>query len=100
MENAELSQKPPARRTVAFSVLHAYYPVVDTLHSYLENILHTPDDNNMILRETDKPQYRSLLTTSYVAGDATLKHEKRYVPSAPMMHMHDVSSRAFVFSSL
>lgn len=100
MENAELSQKPPARQTVVFSVLHAYYPVVDTLHSYLENILQTPNDDNMILKDTDTLQYRSFLTTSYVAGDTTLKREKRYVPSAPMMHMHDVSSQAYVFSAL
>ncbi len=99
MENTKSLQKPPTRQMVVFSVLHSYYPVVATLHSYLEEILHAPDGNNLVLQETDTAHYRSFLTTSYVAGDATLKREKHYIPLTPMVHMRDVSSQTYVFSA-
>lgn len=74
----------------SLNLLRSYYPVVETLHSYLGNILERPSSANILIHETDTLIYRTLLKQAYVANAKGVP-DTRLVLSKPMVPLKEVS---------
>ncbi|KAI0671796.1 hypothetical protein C8Q78DRAFT_1078563 [Trametes maxima] len=93
MQPAQHAEQAP-RPTIAVSVLRAHYVVVESLQKYIENTVYAEDISSILVHGGDSDYYRVMLTTSYVAGGASLQQTRQFVPVAPMSHMRDTIDRA------
>ncbi|KAI9066224.1 hypothetical protein FKP32DRAFT_391754 [Trametes sanguinea] len=77
----------------ALSILKAHYPIVLTLQCYLHQVMRSVDVDELV-QDGDSQQYKTLVSTSYVASAESPDPTKHFVAAPPMSHMRDVIDRA------
>ena len=74
---------------VSLNILRSYYPVVESLNSYLCSVLGPPTPHDLLIHETDTLLYRNLLKEVYVANPNGMLRTNLTV-SAPMVTLKEV----------
>ena len=74
---------------VSLNILRSYYPVVESLNSYLYSVLGPPTPHDLLIHETDTLLYRNLLKEVYVANPKGMLKTNHTV-SAPMVTLKEV----------
>ena len=76
---------------VSLNILRSYYPVVESLNSYLCSLLGLPTPHDVLIHETDTLLYRNLLKEVYVANPkGMLTTHPHLTVSAPMVTLKEV----------
>ena len=82
-------QKSHMDNKVSLNILRSYYPVVESLNSYLCSVLGPPTPHDLLIHETDTLLYRNLLKEVYVANPKGMLRTNLTV-SAPMVTLKEV----------
>ncbi|KAK7690659.1 hypothetical protein QCA50_005758 [Cerrena zonata] len=80
---------------ISLNLLRSYYPVVESLQSYLGSILDPPRPRDFLIHETDTLIYRNLLKEAYVANLRGIP-STRLSLSTPMVPLKEIIERAQV----